>query len=275
MKETRKARGITQGEIAAHLNLDVSAISLCESGRRNISVALLEKWLGFFHLKYIIVNEKQNELQESPIKEEIARFQKLKKRRNELIYLRHSKQAEILKEIFPNMCFIGNHKMECIGMIDEGEIVDDLQEYDVLAYYNSVVVLERVNTIEDFISSLHLPTYDIHLKDKLGKYDEVIMRVDDGIYSAENAMGFTIKSLVKIESYFKTYMEVILMIEKQLQASINELEIINQKIQNLVEKWRYSEDEEHPNFEEWSPSDIESVCYADFNIKNDEVDLES
>lgn len=278
LKDERLKRKITQSEIANYLNLDVSAISLLESGKRKITIDLLDKWLGFFGMKYTIVNANTKEISTIP-KGEIQEFQRLKNRRNEIIYNRHLKQVELLKELFPNKTFFANGNMKVVAMVDHV----DLQSGDTaIIYYNNLVVNASLSDLVDLadlveegsvfgfnigISQFNIAQLDyLHLAQYKWTDEGVILYKENSDVYIRDARGFTTDLLMDASNTLTHYNQQVYQLLESIQENSyenEEMEMIQQKIREYVEKWQISPYENHPQFEYWTKEDFDSTFYID------------
>lgn len=271
LKEERVKRKITQSDVANYLGVDVSAISLFESGKRKITIELLDKWLAYFSMKLTIVDTNSKEISTIP-KEDIKDFQKLKKRRNEIIHNRHIKQVELLKSIFPEKSFFATGNMPVVAMIDQV----DLQTGNTsIIYYNDLVVngslnylpyLEEDCNILNFrMSTITKMRFDyIELPQYKSNDEGVILYKDNDDVLIRDASGFTIDLLVKVNKTLIRYNKEINKLLEDIKNNTfetEELEMIQEKISYYINKWKISTYEYHPQFEYWSKEDFESTRY--------------
>lgn len=294
LKETRKNRNINQGEVAEYLNIDISAVSYYESGKRNITAELLEKWLRFFNLKYIVVEENVKDTIIIPSDEEIEAFQRLKDRRNEIIRNRQKEELNHLKKAFyenkgpfyENRGFIANHLMQGVGMVEEVILQAGSATRATIIYYQDIVINATFEEFRDFVAEPHLEPgegvvefepfmeslrpHSLALSEKEWNSNGVIMYLD--FFKSHkgavirDAKGFTPKLLVKIEENFMKYHNLLSSARRKLQESsfdFEELLMLSDKISKTVRKWQLNSNEQHPKFVEWSSSDLKATCYVE------------
>ncbi len=95
LAQVRRERGIQQSVIADALNLDQTAISLYENGRRGVPLPTLERWCEILDVKIEITPQGYEPAKEPDYeKRDLEEFGRLKRRRNYLIAEMRSMMAQ-------------------------------------------------------------------------------------------------------------------------------------------------------------------------------------
>lgn len=100
LKELRISRGITQEELAKHLNISNSAVGMYEQGRREPNQDMLKKMAEFFNVSvdYLIGGQPNA----NPTKADLERLKKIKKL-NDLFEKMTPQQQELLISLAENL----------------------------------------------------------------------------------------------------------------------------------------------------------------------------
>ncbi|MGG0741303.1 helix-turn-helix domain-containing protein [Niallia taxi] len=291
LKELRLNKNIKQDELGAYLNIDPSAISLYENGKRPIQVDTLEKWLKFFNMKFILVDENAKERIINPSIEEVETFQRLKDRRNEIMRNRQKEQFKYLKSTFnerkgpfhENRGFIANHLMPLVGMVEEVKLKECSA---TIIYFDTFVINATFEEFVDyaelygipsrggveflpFMEGLCLHTFPLSKKD-WNSTGVVLYQDSFPTYQRttviRDAKGFTPELLVKIKENSIQYFDLVYSAERAIKENsydLEELEMLTDKISEIVRKWQINSKEQHPKFGKWSSSDLKATCYAE------------
>lgn len=255
LKEKRLESNITQNEIAEHLGVDASTLSLYEAGKRKLYLDSLNRWLEFFGMRLAVVDihKKESELK-TPEQYDIERYQKIKRELTELYKESRKEMVEELRPHFKKDTFVGYGRMMIVSLLDEVESLDKgvLPIFYSYKYAGFAIGTNSKEDIENYIKEdTQMTEPDLACFDDIN--DAAIMEVlekSPDVIRTINAEGFSVDTLYKIQEklkiYFRVYNNFI-----QKDAFKNRLEYAQQleeEIQQLVKKYKYSDFEKHPDF---------------------------
>ncbi|MFP7486357.1 helix-turn-helix transcriptional regulator [Priestia filamentosa] len=281
LKEERKKRNITQGDVAKYLNVDISAISLYESGKRAINMEILNEWLQYFNLRFEIITSDSPGIDEIDF-EELELFRRLKQERNSLVKEVHLKQIEYLQPLFPDKKFIASAQTSYVAILDE--MFTNTGEDIAVIYYKNVLINATFTELKD----VTLMNDDMHYSNNIARHtyvipflrdhtsidtipfdkirlndDGIIMYRDDDLVFIKDAKGTVPDKLLEAQNLLERYNEELDAAYDYVVQTIGnykeKMKEIEHQLFELAKKWKINPFTYHPKFNPWTEEDLEAT----------------